>query len=73
MLADEPRKHLAHFQDQLDELSSLLGDARAAPGDIQRAERLSDQLFLMQETLDALGVRYALGYQADWHAASGPK
>jgi hypothetical protein len=62
---------LAHLDDQVRTLSTLTRIAREHPGDPGKLVEVRDQVFTIRETLDTLGVPYALVTNADWNRAIG--
>ena len=57
---------LRHLADQAEELQERVGKASKALGPPEMLERISDHLFVMQETLHSLGVAYAFASHEDW-------
>jgi hypothetical protein len=57
---------LGHLADQAEELQKRVGKASKALGPPEMLERISDHLFVMQETLDSLGVPYAFASHDEW-------
>jgi hypothetical protein len=66
LAADERGWLLRHLRDQADALGSLTAAAATDPASAQRLRDVRDQVFVMKETLDALGVPHALDAHDAW-------
>jgi hypothetical protein len=62
---------LAHLNDQARGLAALADSAHRHPADLDQLVAVRDQVFVMRETLDTLGVAHALVSNADWNRAIG--
>jgi hypothetical protein len=62
---------LQHLDDQARTLAEMTASARDRADSSESLAQIRDQLFVMQETLDTLGVCHALKSHADWRRARG--
>jgi hypothetical protein len=61
----------AHLHDQARYVAELTFAAQADPRNRDKLLAIRDQLFLMRETLDALGVPGALTTNVEWNRSIG--
>ena len=67
----EERWLLDHLRQQAAGLVDVVNAAACVPATTDRLARVRDALFVMQETLDTLGVPHALASHSAWQAVIG--
>jgi hypothetical protein len=60
-----------HLRQQAAGLVNVVDAAASLPVTADRLAQVRDALFVMQETLDTLGVPHALASHSDWREAIG--
>ncbi|HET7425531.1 MAG TPA: hypothetical protein VFJ50_00725 [Gemmatimonadales bacterium] len=67
----EEQRLLDHLRKQTAGLVDMVDAAACVPASRDRLARVRDALFVMQETLDTLGVPHALASHSAWREAIG--
>jgi hypothetical protein len=62
---------LGHVDDQARTLAEMTTAARQHPNNPDKLTQVRDQIFVMRETLDMLGVPHATATHDDWRRAIG--
>ena len=61
---------LHHLAEQARHVQALIDDARAHPDDADKLLAVRDEVFMIRETLDTLGVPHALDGNDEWSRAT---
>lgn len=71
MYPDDVERLAAHLHDQARYVAELTLAAQARPRDRDALIAIRDELFVMRETLDTLGVPGALTSNVEWNRSIG--